>query len=314
MIRSLKSWATLVRLANGFTALSNILAAYLFIGFWKGWLGFPWYLVAATLCFYYAGMILNDVFDRESDALERPERPLPRGWIKPGVAAAMGYYLLICGLIFAAFQGQASFLIALLLSLSILLYDRWIKRGLAGSMVMGFCRYLNWLLGLSFLFATDEALAGIRQALALGYAPEIVKSILLIPVPIFFYVFSLTLLSKEESRAARKWPLYIAILGILLGAATVLVLFFIEILSGWWGLIVLLAGLIYLIYRLLILARQFEPESVQAIIKLMVLGIIPLDATLVLSASESWMAFPGFILVISLLWPARTLARRYAVT
>ena len=162
MIRSLKSWATLVRLANGFTALSNILAAYLFIGFWKGWLGFPWYLVAATLCFYYAGMILNDVFDRESDALERPERPLPRGWIKPGVAAAMGYYLLICGLIFAAFQGQASFLIALLLSLSILLYDRWIKRGLAGSMVMGFCRYLNWLLGLSFLFATDEALAGIR--------------------------------------------------------------------------------------------------------------------------------------------------------
>ncbi|MBR33564.1 MAG: hypothetical protein CMN77_19850 [Spirochaetaceae bacterium] len=314
MIRSLKYWAGLMRLANGFTAISNILAAYLIIGLWKTWMDFPVYLIGATLCFYFAGMILNDFYDRNQDALERPERVIPRGLIHPFAAGAMGFYLLICGLIFAAYQGAPSFFVGILLCGAILLYDTVIKSGIAGSIMMGLCRYLNWLLGLSFIFASEPASSGILLGLKLGYLPELLKWILLIPVPVLFYVFSLTILSKEESRAERKWPIYITITGLLLGATSVLILFGEGIFSGWWGLAVMLPGLAYLIYRLWKLSHDFRPASVQSMIKLMVLGIIPLDAMLVLSASQSWLSLAGFFAVLILLWPARILSGRFAVT
>ena len=34
-------------------------------------------LVGASSCLYLAGMVLNDYFDRDKDAQERPARPIP---------------------------------------------------------------------------------------------------------------------------------------------------------------------------------------------------------------------------------------------
>ena len=37
----------------------------------------------ASVCLYWAGMAANDWADRELDAVERPERPIPSGRVSP---------------------------------------------------------------------------------------------------------------------------------------------------------------------------------------------------------------------------------------
>ena len=51
-------------------------------------------LCAASACLDLAGMALNDYFDRDIDALERPERPIPSGEIAPYFALGLGVALL----------------------------------------------------------------------------------------------------------------------------------------------------------------------------------------------------------------------------
>ncbi|HEY0640042.1 MAG TPA: UbiA family prenyltransferase, partial [Pseudonocardiaceae bacterium] len=46
-------------------------------------------LPLASACLYWAGMALNDYADRELDATERPERPIPSGRVTPGEALAL---------------------------------------------------------------------------------------------------------------------------------------------------------------------------------------------------------------------------------
>ena len=41
-----------------------------------------WLLAAALSLFYIAGMYLNDAFDADIDAVERPERPIPAGRVR----------------------------------------------------------------------------------------------------------------------------------------------------------------------------------------------------------------------------------------
>ncbi|MCB1138000.1 MAG: UbiA family prenyltransferase [Leptospiraceae bacterium] len=305
MIRSLHAWASLMRLANGFTALSNIFAGYFLVCFWMDrWFPFPYFLLAATLCFYYGGMILNDVFDYEVDCRERPERMLPRGIINVGMARFLGFYLLICGMVFSWFQGDSSFYISLALALFILIYNAMIKEGIAGSLIMGICRYLNWLLGLSVALVAWN-MEDLRSVL----------SIVLIPVPVLLYVFSLTLLSKEESRARHRWPLNLAAAGLVLTLASAVLLHTRGILPGWHGLILLCLLLSFLLYRLFRLSQRFEGSAIQGTIRLLVLGIIPLDALIVLSASyDSLTGSLAALVVLVLLIPARLLAGRFQVT
>ena len=44
-------------------------------------------------------MYLNDAFDREIDARERPERPIPSGRIGAGPVFAIGFGLLAAGVL-----------------------------------------------------------------------------------------------------------------------------------------------------------------------------------------------------------------------
>ena len=46
-------------------------------------------LPVASVSLYWAGMALNDWADRELDAVERPERPIPSGRVAPRTALAL---------------------------------------------------------------------------------------------------------------------------------------------------------------------------------------------------------------------------------
>ena len=58
----------------------------------------PLLLVALSL-FYVGGMYLNDAFDAELDAKERPERPIPSGQISARTVFIAGFAMLGLGLL-----------------------------------------------------------------------------------------------------------------------------------------------------------------------------------------------------------------------
>jgi 4-hydroxybenzoate polyprenyltransferase len=147
---AIKPYLQLVRLPNVFTAAADSLAGWLLAG---GRLDEPgrWLpLVEASMVIYAAGIALNDVFDYEIDRAERPERPLPSGRASRRLAAWMGGILLALGPILAGVSGSwAGAGVAALLAACVLAYDAGWKRTLLGPELMGACRGLNVLLGMT---------------------------------------------------------------------------------------------------------------------------------------------------------------------
>lgn len=107
-----------------------------------------WAMPAASACFYLAGMALNDYADRELDAVERPERPIPSGRVRPGEALALASGLTGAGLgIAAAVGGRAALRIAVPVAAAAWTYDLAAKDTPAGPAVMASARGLDVLLG-----------------------------------------------------------------------------------------------------------------------------------------------------------------------
>jgi 4-hydroxybenzoate polyprenyltransferase len=147
---SLKPHLQLIRLPNVFTAAADSLAGWLLVGESLS-LAFRWLpLCGASMCIYAAGIALNDVFDFEIDRLERPNRPLPSGRVSRRFAATLGWGLLVLGIVLAGASGSlASLAVGVALAACVVGYDAGLKRTVLGPEVMGSCRGLNVLLGMS---------------------------------------------------------------------------------------------------------------------------------------------------------------------
>src|SRR3954468_9192319 len=183
---ALKPYLQLVRLPNVFTAAADSLAGWL-LG--VGSFGTPgrWVpLVGSSMAIYAAGIALNDLFDYEIDRIERPNRPLPSGRIRKRSAGLLGAGLLLLGLGLAAASGSsASLLVAALLVAAVLTYNAGAKRTALGPEVMGACRGLNVLLGLS-------------QAERFGG-----PSAWLVAAAIALFVVGVTWISRSETESGR---------------------------------------------------------------------------------------------------------------
>ncbi|MEO3867338.1 SCO3242 family prenyltransferase [Nonomuraea sp. B12E4] len=105
-------------------------------------------LIAASVCLYWGGMAANDWADRDLDARERPERPIPSGRISPGQAVAVAAGLTMAGLALAvATGGRRAATVALPLAGAVWAYDLRAKNTRAGPAMMAACRGLDVLLG-----------------------------------------------------------------------------------------------------------------------------------------------------------------------
>lgn len=136
---------------------------------------------------YLAGMVLNDLADRERDRRERPTRPLPSGRVGETGAAALGLLLLALGLGLAvlALDGWATGL-AFALAGAIAVYDFALAgRPLVGPVGMALCRGLHWAMALAACGG-----AGGAGALATGV--------------VVLYVLGLTQLSLDEAGAGER--------------------------------------------------------------------------------------------------------------
>ena len=110
--------------------------------------GRQWLLPLASVFLYSGGMALNDYADRELDAVERPERPIPSGRIPARRALGIASALMAAGVgLAAAGGGRRSLGVAAPLVVAIVLYNTVAKDTAAGPVSMAACRGLDVLMG-----------------------------------------------------------------------------------------------------------------------------------------------------------------------
>jgi geranylgeranylglycerol-phosphate geranylgeranyltransferase len=101
-----------------------------------------------------AGFAINDYFDRESDAVIKPKRPIPSGALTLKQVVAVSGVLFAAGLIMSYFINPLSFAIIAADSLLLLLYSYLVKRksGFAANVLVGI------LTGTAFMYGEATVL------------------------------------------------------------------------------------------------------------------------------------------------------------
>jgi 4-hydroxybenzoate polyprenyltransferase len=148
-------------------------------------------IMTAMTAFYVGGMYLNDFFDREIDARDRPGRPVHAGEIRAGTVSSIGFGLLATGIALMIPFGLAATIWGVLLAGAIVLYDVWHKGNVLSPLVMGICRALVYI-------GTGAALAGnTSTAMMIG------------AVALASHVAGITYAARQESldRVGNLWPL-----------------------------------------------------------------------------------------------------------
>ncbi|WP_409474581.1 UbiA family prenyltransferase [Streptomyces sp. HC307] len=141
----LRDWAELLRVSALFTVPGDALAGAAAAGLRpnRG----TAYAVGASLCLYEAGMALNDWADRDEDAVDRPQRPVPSGRISPTAALGAAGLLTAAGLTCAARAGRPALAVATALTATVWAYDLRLKHTPAAPAAMAAARALDLLLG-----------------------------------------------------------------------------------------------------------------------------------------------------------------------
>lgn len=223
-------------------------------------------LALAMSLFYVGGMFLNDAFDREIDARERPERPIPAGLISAKSVFGAGFGLLLAGELVVALSTQTTdagsrpLVGGAALAAAIVVYDRWHKQNPLGPVLMGLCRALVYV---TTALATGE---GWGAAAVIGGA-----------LVAWAYLVGLTYAAKQErlDRLGRLWPLGLlaaslvyALLGLHLDAVQVAVQ----------------SALLVVIAYAVNLLRGSAPDRFPRAVAALIAGVSLLDAGLVASA------------------------------
>ena len=293
-MKKLLGFLRLMRPANIVTAVADILAGIAISGFFlthsDHFSPVVW-LILATVGLYGGGVVMNDVFDADLDVRERPERPIPSGLISLGAAASLGIALLVAGII-CAFQASAfSGWIAIAIAVAALFYDKWAKhQRFLGPLMMGVCRGLNLLLGISIL--PDQ----VRPYSLLAFVP-------------IAYIAAITLISQGEVHGSRKNPLYTAGVLYLLAMAAILGV-------AYHHGHLLVAGAFVLFWAVMVFTPlrkavdRPEGKLIGRAVKAGVLALIIMNASWAAAFGVTYLA----LIIILLLPLSILLARAFAVT
>ncbi len=164
------------RVSNLPTVWSNALVGIVLAG------GNPWtsatlLVVIALSLLYVGGMYLNDAFDREIDARERPNRPIPAGLVSANTVFAAGFGMLLAGIALIAWAasvtlpGSASgaVLASVALAAAIVFYDANHKGNPLSPFFMGLCRVLAYVTAGYYAVAQPDSALWVVALVALSY-------------------------------------------------------------------------------------------------------------------------------------------------
>ena len=310
-MHKVRDYLKLLRLPAVFTAMADIFLGHLMRSPNLQPAGAFGLLLLCSASLYLAGMVFNDIFDRKIDAVERPFRPIPSGAVSLKSAVVLGLVLLTIGIGSAFFVTQQALYVALMLTVTILAYDSFLKKTFLGPVAMGACRFLNVMLGATavdryFQFVWGPPQTYVAAALAI-------------------YIVGVTWFARNEAaEKISKWQLIAAAVVINTGLLVMFGLIFgIPSFLEWsWrgnpsslhvGL--LLAAITFTLNRRIIFTiKHPSPATIQPAVKTMVLSVIMLDATLILLQTGLHSLPIYSIIVAALLLPALFLGRFIYVT
>ena len=231
-------------------------------------------LLLALSLFYVAGMYLNDAFDREFDAVNYPQRPIPSGAILARTVFTIGFLGLATGeLLLIALgygvedgHGWPPALAGLCLAATIVYYDAKHKNNPYGPLLIGLCRLQVYLI--TALAVTQTVPEKVWWGASLISA----------------YIIGLSYIARQETlaRLTSVWPLaFLATpfaYGITQGALRSIVSALIY--GGFF------VWVLYAVRRLVLGSQPDVREGVSTLIA----GIALLDALLIALADEPWLA------------------------
>jgi 4-hydroxybenzoate polyprenyltransferase len=275
----LRTALRLGRASNLPTVWTNTLAASVLAGATAFGAEFAVTLAAMSL-FYTGGMFLNDAFDAQYDAAQRPERPIPSGAVDRGEVYGWGFGMMaagivllgVVGLAMGARTGLAPALAGVLLAATITYYDWHHKGNVFSPVVMGLCRVLVYV------------------AAALCITRSLPDALWVGAVLMLCYLIGLTYIAKQENlgKVENLWPLLFLAAPVSWGA--------------WLALAQPVAGLFWLLFTgwmlvaLWYLRRRAKGDIPRAVVSL-IAGISLLDALLIAGAGSlalALLALAGF--------------------
>ncbi len=267
--RRWKVYLRLGRVSNLPTVWTNVAA-----GAWlAGAPASPAFLLvvaAAMSLFYTGGMFLNDAFDREIDARQRPDRPIAAGLVSAGHVFGIGFGLLAAGEILVGCAaaltsaGSAPLVAGAALAGAIVLYDTWHKQNPMSPVVMGMCR----------------ALVYVTAALVARHSLPLMPAVVPGAVVAWCYLIGLTYAAKQEAldRLGRLWPLAFLAVPFVFGA---------PLLVSWGLPTAIYVALLAVVVHAVRLLRGRAPDRFPRAVMMLIAGISVLDALLVGSAGGS---------------------------
>lgn len=273
------------RISNLPTVWTNVLVGALLAGGQLTDVRLPLLMLALSL-FYVGGMFLNDAFDREFDAMHRPERPIPSGRVSARQVFVSGFGLLALGLAFVAIASRGvdglpawrAIATGAALAAAIVFYDAHHKGNAMSPLIMGLCR------------------VGVVLTAAYAVAPALPDAVGLAATALLCHLIGLTYIAKQEhlDRIGALWPLgFLAVpllYGALLAASAPLV----------WLPLALYAALLG--FALWLLRRRARGDVPRAVVTL-IAGMSVLDGVVLVAGGQltaAALAVAAFVLTLAL--------------
>jgi hypothetical protein len=165
-------------------------------------MGMFWWILAGATFSYTGGMFLNDAFDAEFDRQYRSERPIPAGSISLAAVWRWGLGWLGLGELCFINAGLLTGSLGIILLLVILGYDLLHKHISWAPVLMGFCRFLLYVI------AASVAVDGVT-----GWA-------LWCGIALGVYVIGLSFIARGEAIVTplRYWPVVVMAFPVMLAS------------------------------------------------------------------------------------------------
>ena len=225
------------------------------------------YVMAAISLMYIGGMYLNDAFDAEIDAKERPERPIPSGRVGRKTVFIAGYGLLIAAILLLALYNIYAGVAGVALAGAVTAYNFHHKGFQLSPVVMGLTRLLVYV----------SAAAAFSASLWAG-------PVWLAGAMLLSWTVGLTYVAKQENIGVIRhaWPLvFLAaplLYGLLKAPEQPMTLIFVAALAVWAG------------YALKLLMRRSAGDVPRAVVSL-IAGIALVDAIIAAANGAPQFAF-----------------------
>jgi hypothetical protein len=303
-VQQIKNYLTLIRFPNLFTLPSNVFAGYFSTHIQNAIeINSIVLVILVSVCLYAAGVIFNDVADRQTDRKERPNRPIPSGKITQRNAILLALLLIVISITVSYFISVATLIIVFVLITFIFLYDFVLKNSLFGPAVMSATRVLNIVLGSSPNLSNSID----------GETDYVFYRLGLVCISEFIYILGITAISKYEINENQSFkvgrlhallflsPVIIGVYAVSIGLFN----------NNTWIYLFIFGSFILSMLKVTTSKVPMTNAMLQKTISLLIIGIIVHDAVYIGGSLDSW--YFGMSIFV-LLVPAILLGKRFYVT